>query len=331
MEKYPTTGVLLINLGGPDSLDSVKPFLYNLFSDPDIMGLNRILLKPLAWTLARRRAPAVKKYYSLIGGKSPIVKLTMQQGKALEKALAPHGGFMVFVAMRYSYPFIEDVVKEMLTLPFRKIIVLPLYPHYSMTTTGSSLNEFNRVWEKIGSTKIEISRVKEWYDNPLYIDALCETIQKTMELNRLDPSNTHIVYSAHGIPMKFINQGDPYAKEIERTVELIADRLEWGEFHLGYQSRVGPMKWLEPSTEEVLKQLGDRGVRNIILVPVSFVSDHIETLYEMDILLKEKAAGFGIDNFYRAPALNNSPRFIEALKDIVIETYISAYQTTYIR
>jgi len=331
MEKAPSTGVLLINMGGPTSLDEVEPFLYNLFSDPDIMGINRFILKPLARIIAKRRAPVAKDFYKKIGGKSPLVHITMRQGEALEKALASYASFMVFVAMRYSHPLIKDVVPEMLTIPFRKIIVLPLYPQYSITTTGSCINEFNRVWDKVGSSKVEVHRVTEWYENPLYIDAICETINTTAEKHNLNRKDVHILFSAHGIPVKFIRQGDPYIREIEKTVDLVMSRLGWGIPHIGYQSRVGPYKWVGPSVEEMLQKLGEENVKTLIVVPISFVSDHIETLYEIDVYLKEKARSYGILHFYRAPSLNTSPVFIEALKNIVIEAYLSVYQTTYMR
>jgi len=319
-EHPPSTAILLINLGGPDSLDSVRPFLCNLFSDPDIMGQNRLLLKPLAWFISRKRSPAVQKYYTLIGGKSPLLELTRQQGDALNKALVPHGRFKVFVAMRYWHPMIEEVVKEILTSPVQQVIVLPLYPHYSATTTGSSLNEFNRVWQRLGADKIKVSPIREWYDHPSYIQAMCETIQQCVDSHQLDIRSASIIFSAHGIPLKFIEQGDPYARQIERSVELIAGQLGLREnYHLCYQSRVGPLKWLGPSTEEVLKELGAKKVRDVVLVPISFVSDHLETLYEMDILYREKAVEYGISNFYRAPALNNSPFLIEALKELVLQ------------
>lgn len=315
-----STAILLINLGGPDSLNSVEPFLYNLFSDPDIMGYNPILLKPLARFLSRKRAPLVREYYSLIGGKSPILELTLRQGEALKKALSSHGNFKVFIAMRYWHPLIEDVVKDMLLSHLRKIIVFPLYPHYSVTTTGSSINEFNHVWRRVGAPKIEVNIVREWYDNPLYIDAMCDTIRKTLESCMLDIQSTHVVFSAHGIPLKFIKRGDPYDRELKRGVELISARLgHGGNYRLCFQSRVGRLEWLGPSTEEVLKELGEKGVKDVVLVPVSFVSDHLETLYEMDILYREKAQEYGISNFYRVSALNDSPLFIEALKDIVLQ------------
>jgi len=318
----PSTAILLINLGGPDSLDSVRPFLCNLFSDPDIMGQNRLLLKPLAWFISRKRAPAVQKYYTLIGGKSPLLELTRQQGDALSKALASHGRFEIFVAMRYWHPLIEEVVKEILMSHARQVIVLPLYPHYSATTTGSSLNEFNRVWQRLGADKIKVNPIREWYDHPAYIRAMCDTIQQCVDSHKLDIESARIVFSAHGIPLKFIEQGDPYAQQIERSVELIAGELGLREnYHLCYQSRVGPLKWLGPSTEELLKELAAKKVRDVVLVPISFVSDHVETLYEMDILYREKAVEYGISNFYRAPALNNSPFLIEALKELVLQQY----------
>lgn len=325
-DRVPTTAVLLINMGGPDSLDAVEPFLYNLFSDSDIMGFNKVLLpvlKPLARFIARKRTPKVKKYYSAIGGKSPIVKLTMQQGKALEEALQKQGNIWVFVSMRYWHPTIEEAVTDMLEFPLTKLIVLPLYPQYSVTTTGSGFNEFKRVLKGLGTPTIEIRYINDWHDNPSYIDAVCETIQNTADLNKLDIHKIPIVFSAHGLPMKFIRRGDPYARQVEKSVELITGRLgNLKNCQLSYQSRVGPLRWLGPSTDEVLKNLGKSGVKDVMLVPVSFVSDHVETLYEMDILYKEKAREYGITNFYRVPALNDSPLLIDALKEMVLTACI---------
>src|SRR3990167_6688903 len=212
MKNPYSTAILLINLGGPESLESVEPFLFNLFSDPDIMGYNRILLKPLAKFISKRRSPVVRGYYSLIGGKSPILELTRQQAEALQKALPDSDRFKVFTAMRYWHPFIEAVVNDIIDFQPQKIIVLPLYPHYSVTTTGSSLNEFNRIWRRIGPPAIEVSVVKEWYNNPLYINAMSGMIHKAMESNGLDFKNCHIVFSAHGLPVRFIDKGDPYAR-----------------------------------------------------------------------------------------------------------------------
>lgn len=325
-EGKSTTAVLLINMGGPDSLDAVEPFLYNLFSDSDLMGFNRVLLpvlKPLARFIARSRAPKVKKYYSAIGGKSPIVKLTMQQAKALEESLQKQGNIWVFVSMRYCRPTIEDAVKDMLEFPLTKLIILPLYPHYSVTTTGSAFNEFKRILKGLGTPTIEIRYINDWHDNPSYIDAVCETIQDTASLNHLDIHKTPVVFSAHGLPMKFIRRGDPYAKQIKKSVELITGRLgNLKDCHLSYQSRVGPLRWLGPSTDDVLRQIGSTGAKDVMLVPISFVSEHVETLYEMDILYKEKAREYGITNFYRAPALNDSPLLIDALKEMVITACI---------
>ena len=250
----PSTAVLLINLGGPDSLDAVEPFLYNLLSDPDIMGFNRFLLSPLARYISHKRGPHVRNYYSLIGGKSPIVELTRLQGSALEKALSSHGSFKVYIAMRYWHPMISESIQKILEHPPEKMIILPLYPHYSVTSTGSSLNEFDRIWKQADSKKIRVEIVREWHDHPLYISAMCDTIQKTLEANHLDIQACHIVFSAHGIPLRFIRKGDPYATQIERTVALISEQLgPKGNYHLAYQSRVGPLKWLGPSTSKTVR------------------------------------------------------------------------------
>jgi ferrochelatase len=350
-----TVGVILLNLGGPDSLQAVRPFLYNLFSDREIIRLGpSFLQKPLAWLISTIRSKKTERFYSLIGGKSPILDITMAQAKALEEALNHEsnpplppfykggmGGiiFKVYVAMRYWHPLIEDVVPEIYKDGIRKLVALSLYPQYSLATSGSSFSKLKEVVHSaFGGSLFTVHCITSWFNHPLYIEALVDVIKKALE--SFTPSLTlppprprsakrggrgggtgggdiHVLFSAHSLPKKFIDEGDPYVDQIKGTIEEITKRITM-KWHLSYQSKSGPVQWLEPSTDEKLKELAREGVRNILVVPISFVSDHIETLYEIDILYKEMAENLGI-NFKRTESLNTHPIFIEALKDIVIK------------
>ena len=315
-------GVVLLNLGGPDSLQAVRPFLYNLFSDRKIIQLGPpFLQKPLAWLIAMLRSKKTEGYYRLIGGRSPILDITNAQAKALEEALNGSPLFKVYVGMRYWHPLIEDVIPQIYNDGIRKLMGLSLYPQYSLATSGSSLSKFREVASK-RYTEVEVFCTPSWYGHPLYIEALVDVIKKGMELFNADsPIHpfTHPCppFSAHSLPEKFIDEGDPYVRHIERTIEEIVKRIPI-KWNLSYQSRSGPVKWLRPSTEEKLKELAGRNIKNILMVPISFVSDHIETLYEIDILYMQMAKGLGI-NLRRTDSLNTHPLFIEALKDIVIK------------
>ncbi|RME63638.1 MAG: ferrochelatase [Nitrospirae bacterium] len=311
--------VVLLNLGGPDSLQSVKPFLYNLFSDREIIPLGpRPLQRPLAWLISTLRAPKTKKAYELIGGCSPILKITEKQATLLKEALQREGIVAeVFVGMRYWHPFIEETVKRIKESGFESVLGLSLYPQYSLATTGSSQRAFRRACSRY---QLQCRFVSQWYDHPLYIKALAGTIRKV--LKDLPLKGTCLLFSAHGLPVSFIEKGDPYKDQIEKTVELVKKELEKEGLlpelvKLSYQSRTGPMKWLEPYTDDAIRKCAFMDFKNIVIVPVSFVSDHIETLYEIDILYKGLADECGI-NLFRTPALNTEPTFIEALKDIVI-------------
>lgn len=337
-------GVILLNLGGPDSLQAVKPFLYNLFSDRDIIRLGpSFLQKPIAFLIANTRAKKTMEAYNLIGGKSPLLDITNAQAKALEESLnsslillpppppltkGGQGGVKVYVGMRYWHPFIEDTLKEMYRDGIKKIIALSLYPHYSVTTTGSSIKAFKsaliRVYRCEGYREekyclscppVTVRFVHSWYNHPLYIEALVEKIQQGLEGFKVQ--KPVVLFSAHSLPQKFIDGGDPYVNEINGTIEAISKKIDI-EWYLSYQSKSGPVKWLEPSTEEMLHELSKKGVKNLLVVPISFVSDHIETLYEIDMLYKEMAQKLGID-LKRIESLNTSPKFIEALTDIVIK------------
>jgi ferrochelatase len=324
------TGVILLNLGGPDSLGAVRPFLYNLFSDRKIIRLGPAFLqKPIAWSIAARRAPKTRKMYEQIGGGSPILDITNAQAKALEEALkgvhdplkGVHDPFKVYVGMRYWRPFIVETLRRAYEDGVRRLVALSLYPHYSRATTGSAEDMLK---EELGKYAMEAAFISSWFDHPLYIEALLDTIRKGME--KFGPETGEgnapvarapvVLFSAHSLPVSFIKEGDPYVEEIMGTIKAVAARagIHW---RLGYQSRSGPVRWLEPSTEDVLRGLRKEGVREVLMVPISFVSDHIETLYEIDILYRGMAEEMGL-KVRRADSLNTHPLLIRALGELVI-------------
>ncbi len=326
------TGVILLNLGGPDSLQAVKPFLYNLFSDRDIIRLGPApMQKPLAWLISTLRSPKTEKMYSQIGGKSPILDITRAQAKALEEALnkgsnptfskGDPGGitdhshsFKVYIGMRYWRPFTEEVVEQISRDGIKKVIGLSLYPQYSVTTSGSSISRFRKAASR---HNMEVTTVDSWHNHPLYIEALVDVIKKG--LASFQPSTTndvHVLFSAHSLPQKVIDQGDPYVDQTVGTIREI-EKLLPIKWHLSYQSKSGPVKWLEPSTDDKLEELARDGIKNVLIVPISFVSDHIETLYEIDILYKDLARKLNI-NMQRTESLNTHPKFIGALQDMVL-------------
>lgn len=315
----PLTGIVLLNMGGPDSLSAIRPFLARLFSDRELIRLPLApLTQPLfAWIVSKVRARKVRIYYEEIGGGSPIAMLTERQRAALEGALRETGGnFRVYVGMRYWHPLAKHAVLEMKEDGVENGIALPLYPQYCRATTGSSLSDL-KAWMRWAGAGFPLAEVKSWPDHPGYIEALFRETAET--LGDAPTAGTHILFSAHGIPKSFIEEGDPYQAEVERTVAAVMARFPEIPHSISYQSRLGRVEWLKPDTAEEVARLGREGVRRLVVVPVSFVSDHIETLHELDIRLKETASEAGIAAFLRVPALNDSPAFIRSLRDIVLE------------
>jgi ferrochelatase len=326
-----TVGVVLLNLGGPDSLSAVRPFLYNLFSDREIIKLGpRLLQKPIAALISLLRSAKSRSMYEHIGGRSPINDITKAQAEALEKTLNRVGGdwganFRVAVGMRYWHPFIHDVVSRMFDDGIRQFIVLSLYPHYSKTTTGSAISEFRRavLTEGIPEDDYTVQYIDRWYDHPLYIDSLAEMISQG--IGELETDDFLLLYSAHGLPKSFIEEGDPYLDHLHATIRLANERLAAAPYHisqlrwlLSFQSRTGPVEWLEPSTEEIIEKVAGEGEKHLLVVPISFVSDHVETLYEIDILFHDLAANKGV-TLKRCGSLNSSEHFIAALQELVME------------
>jgi ferrochelatase len=307
------TGVFLLNMGGPDSLEAVQPFLENLFSDPEIIRfpLSRLIQKPLARRISTRRAQRVSHHYRTLGGKSPLREITEAQAAALEERLG--SGFSVHVAMRYWHPFADEAVAKAREQGVDRIVVLPLYPHYCRATTGTSISDLDRALEAGGLGELDRTVVEAYPDYPPYLEAMADCVREAVEPN----PGTVLLFSAHGVPVSMIAKGDPYLAHVEATVAGIMTRLQadfGGLTHrLAFQSRAGPVKWLEPSVEQALEALADEGVDDVTVVAVSFVSDHIETLHEIDIEYKELATKLGIANFRRAPVPNTRPAFIDAL------------------
>jgi ferrochelatase len=316
----PITGIILLNLGGPETLDQVRPFLYNLFSDPDIVRLPiRALQKPLAWLISMARYKKSRGYYAKIGGGSPIRRITQEQAEALARALEGRGlSVKTYVGMRYWHPFIEEAFEQICRDGITHLVALPLYPQYSISTTGSSLNKLNQLLRR--DHNLRFSAIKSWHADHRYISALASSIAE--ELTRFPDqgrSSTHIVFTAHSVPVRYITrEGDPYLDQTQQTVRLVMERLGLDRPHvLSFQSKVGPVRWLEPSTDATIRRLAREGASQLLLVPVSFVSEHIETLYELDILYASVAREVGIAHCRRVPALNCRPDFIEALAGIV--------------
>jgi protoporphyrin/coproporphyrin ferrochelatase len=309
-------GVVLFQLGGPDTLEAIEPFLFNLFCDPDIIDFPfaRIGRKPLAKLISSTRARKVQHHYATIGGASPIRRFTEQQARALQLKLAECGlDAHCFVAMRYWHPFTVEAVAQLRAAQCDEVVLLPLYPHYSSTTTGSSLNEWRRHFRE----DIPVHQVETFYRHDLYLQALVEKIDEAL-VRFPDPERPEIVFSAHSVPVAVIEKGDPYQRQIEQTVQLVMQRGAWPNQHrLCFQSKVGASKWLQPSLHTALREVAVKKDSEVCIVPISFVSDHVETLGEIDHEARVEAAKLGFKRFEMMSGLNDSPTFIAALADLV--------------
>ncbi len=315
-------GVLLLNLGGPDQLEDVRPFLFNLFADPEIIRIPfPWMQKPLAWLISTSRARKSQENYKMIGGGSPLRRITEEQAVALQDALKQKGqDAQVYIGMRYWNPFTEEAVARIKRDGIEKLVILPLYPQFSISTSGSSFRLLEKLWQEDPSLdRIDYTVVPSWYKRPGYLQAMAQLIAQQLDQSS-NPDDVHIFFSAHGVPVSYVEEaGDPYQQEIEECTELIMRTLNRpNSYTLAYQSRVGPVEWLKPYTEEAIEELAEQGVKNLLVVPISFVSEHIETLQEIDIEYRELAEEAGIPNFQRVPALNTHPVFIEDLADLVV-------------
>ena len=309
--------VILFNLGGPDKLENVEPFLFNLFNDPAILNLPGFFRYPLAKLIANRRTPTAKKIYQELGGSSPILSLTEDQANALELKLNKddeQSEYKCFIVMRCWHPRAENVVKEVIDYNPNEIILMPLYPQYSAATSGSSIKEWNDICMK-SNLKVKTSTICCYPTDENFIEAHKDEIYKKIE----GLKNFKLIFSAHGLPEKNIKKGDPYQWQVEQSVDQIVKSLNIKnlDWILSYQSRVGPLKWIGPSTEDIIVENSKLG-KHIVLVPVAFVSEHSETLVELDIEYKELADKNGCKNYSRVPALGTNKNYIKAMSDLII-------------
>ena len=309
--------VILFNLGGPDKLENVEPFLFNLFNDPAILNLPTFLRYPLAKLIANRRAPTAKKIYQELGGSSPILKLTEEQSVALESKLNKDDNgskYKCFIVMRCWHPRAENVVKEVIDYGPDEVILMPLYPQYSAATSGSSINEWQNICKK-NNFEVKTCTLCCYPTDDNFIQAHKDEIVK--KIKNLD--NFKLIFSAHGLPEKNIKKGDPYQWQVEQSVDRIVKSLSIKnlDWILSYQSRVGPLKWIGPSTEDIIIENSKLG-KQIVLVPIAFVSEHSETLVELDIEYKELADKNGCKNYLRVPALGKNENYIKAMSNLII-------------
>ena len=305
------TAVVLLNLGGPNNQAAVEPFLFNLFKDPAILGVPQ----PFRWLLAKlissRRASKAQEIYAQMGGKSPILENTDAQATALEAVLGE--GFKVFIAMRYWHPFSLETAKQVEAYQPDEIILLPLYPQFSTTTTASAFNAWDKGAKQIGLTQAPY-KVGCYPFSAGWVSAVAALIQEKVP----NLQDYRLLFSAHGLPQKIVDAGDPYQWQVEQTVAAIKTQLGEVDAAICYQSRVGPLQWLKPSTETEIHRAGEEK-KKIVVIPIAFVSEHSETLVELDIEYQELAHEAGVVDYIRIPTVSTHPLFIQQLADIVTE------------
>lgn len=322
MVKKQKIAVVLFNLGGPDSQEAVKPFLFNLFNDKAIISAPQPIRFLLAKLISGRRAPIAREIYKNLGGKSLLLENTKKQAEALGKSMKSLGVVKTFVAMRYWHPFSYETVKEVQKFNPDKIVLIPLYPQFSTTTTGSSLQDWHQAAKKAGMD-IPTAGIGCFPKEPGFIKAHAKLIKPDL-LKAINSGPTRILFTAHGLPKKIVDAGDPYAWQAEETVNAVVDALKKDRGLKGksfdqiicYQSRVGPLEWIGPSTEDEIKRAGSENL-NLVVVPIAFVSEHSETLVELDIECAELAREAGVKNYFRVPALGTDKEFIEGLSNVV--------------
>jgi len=318
--RRPRVAVVLFNLGGPDRPESVRPFLYNLFSDPAIIRVPAPMRQLLAWLITWRRTPIAAENYAVLGGRSPLLELTEEQAAELGRALAPELDARVFVCMRYWHPMSDETAGAVRAWGPDEIVLVPLYPQFSTTTTGSSLDAWRDAAARAGL--VAPTRVLCCYhSDPGFVSATAAMVRESYIKARaeLDPALTlRVLFSAHGLPESIVAKGDPYQWQVEKTVGAVVEAMgvEGLDHVVCYQSRVTPQKWIGPSTEDELKRAGQDRVA-VLVVPIAFVSEHSETLVELDVEYREEAEEFGVPAYFRSPAQNSDPGFIGALADLV--------------
>ena len=309
--------VILFNLGGPDSLDAVEPFLFNLFNDPAIISLPTIFRYPLAKFISKRRVPTAKAIYEEMGGKSPILEETTLQAEAIEKSLEnENDNYKCFIVMRCWNPRASEVIKKVKNFNPEQIILLPLYPQYSNATSGSSIKEWFDVCKK-ENFRVETKTICCYPTEKDFILSYASLIKEKIDIKYL--TEITLIFSAHGLPESKIKQGDPYQWQVEQTVNKLVEKLSIKNLNyiLSYQSRVGPLKWIGPSTDNVIKEEAKKN-KIIIIVPVAFVSEHSETLVELDIEYKKLATDNGSKDYIRVPAVTANQDFINSLKSSIL-------------
>jgi len=316
-------GVLLLNMGGPDRLEVVGPFLNNLFGDRAIIRLpgGRVGQFLLGRLIVRARLKKARQKYGKIGGGSPIVHWTSKQMNGLQQLLCDRmqNPPKVGMAMRYWHPFADEALRDLERAAVERVIGLTLYPHYTRATTGSSEADLLAARDRLG-LDLPISFVSHWYDFPGYLDLWADKLRAALQnLGSRVRSRIHLVVSAHGVPQKFVDDGDPYVDHIRATMDGVLARLEDPpEAHLAFQSRTGPVEWVGPGTEQVIRELAGRGVDALLMWPIAFVSDHIETIYEVDMLFREIALDAGVSEYHVVSAFNDDLRFCRVLADLIV-------------
>ncbi|MBT6402983.1 MAG: ferrochelatase [Rhodospirillaceae bacterium] len=320
--KLMTTAVVVYNLGGPDGPDDVRPFLFNLFNDPMIIGAPAPIRWLLAQMISRRRAPIAREIYAHIGGGSPLLANTRAQADALEAVLNTGGDqtYKCFVAMRYWHPMADAVLGEVMAAKPDRIVLLPLYPQFSTTTVGSMM----RVWEQSARKRkldIPVTALCCYPTDPGFIDAVTGLLSGALKGVSRDTSNLRVLFSAHGLPKQIVEGGDPYQSQVEQTAAAVMKNLPENkgqdlDWLCCYQSRVGPLEWIGPSTDDEIERAGADG-KSVVIVPIAFVSEHSETLVELDIEYRELADEAGVAEYIRVPTVGTAPAFIDGLADLV--------------
>ncbi|MAP25113.1 MAG: ferrochelatase [Rickettsiales bacterium] len=316
--------VVLFNLGGPSDLKSVRPFLFNLFNDPYIIQLPSFLRYLVARLISWRRAPIAQEIYSEMGGKSPIVEQTDKQAKALEKKLGP--GYKVFFVMRYWHPRADEVLKKVRAYNPEEVVLLPLYPQFSSTTSLSSLDEWAKTQQWLKKDQWQTRIIRSYSKLQGLISYFTKAIESKLK-NVREISNCRVLFSAHGLPEKVISAGDPYQKQIIETAQAIQQNLPQEiDFLVTYQSRVGPLKWLDPYTDQEIIRAGQEG-KELIVVPIAFVSEHSETLVELDIEYRELAEKSGVVSYHRVNTPQDDPEFIASLADMIKDAHKKPFES----
>ncbi len=321
ISKTTKTAIVLFNLGGPDAPESVQPFLFNLFNDPAIIRLPNWIRTPLAKLISSRRAPKAQAIYAELGGKSPLLENTQAQANAIEIALAPHGNTKVFIAMRYWKPFSDETAQAVKAYQPDEIILLPLYPQFSTTTTGSSFKDWDRAAVRAGLA-VPTKKICCYPTKASFISAHAQAIKTYYDKAKASGNTPRILFSAHGLPEKIVREGDPYQWQVEQTTQAVVKALgiEGLDYVNCYQSRVGPMKWIGPSTESEIARAGT-DKRGIVLVPIAFVSEHSETLVELDIEYAHLAKEAGVPVYVRVPTLSTAELFVTALAELCLNAH----------